>query len=129
MPDRRGSGEGFVAPACARWEVHVAPGAQVTDRRPDVGNEPSRNADCVGGGIAVPVEIRGGSTASRIPVPVRGREREREATLEAEAGIRLPSGASAPAAGRSPGSEPGCPRDRQHSTQMGKNDAMAHDCR
>lgn len=129
MPHRRDGGTGFDPPGCAMKEAHTALGAPVTNRQPAVGDERSRGIACGGAGIATLGEIQGGSTAPPIPDPALVRSRRAEATRAAEAGIRFPFGGSAPAAGPSPSSESSFASDRQHSTDIGNNDAMAHDCR
>ena len=125
MPHRGDCGEGFVPPACAKKEVPAAFGVPVTNKRSCAGREPSRGVAYVGTRITALREIQGRSTAPRIPDAVLVRSRKREA----EAGIHLPPGASAPAAGRSRSSESSVASDRQHSTDTGKTDAMAHDSR
>lgn len=129
MPHRRDGGTGFVPPGCPMKQAHAVLGAPVTNRQLAVGHEPTRDTACVRTGIAAPGKIQGGSTGPPIPDRALVRSRRAEATREAEAGIRLPFGGSAPAAGRSPSSESSFASDRRHSTDMGKNDAMAHDCR
>ena len=129
MLHRRGCGEGYVPPGCAKKELQAAFSDPVTNDRPGAGREPSHGTALVGTRMAALRATCGGSAAPLIPHPVTIRSGKREATREAEAGIRTPSGASGPAAGRSPNSGATFASDRRYSTQMGTNDAMAHDNR